>query len=332
MIWSVVMLACAPPEEDTADQWSYPLDDVLHFDDLQAVGTHNSYHERTAGVEIEAWDYDHRPLDDQLGVVGVRQFELDVTWDAPSHDFRVFHVALMDENSSCDWLSDCLSTMRAWSDDNPAHHPIATLLELKDNFNADEAPTLLADLDATIDATWPADRRISPDDVQRDAASLSAGLAERGWPTLGELRGRALWVLHTGDDFRKLYTAGDTSTSGRVVFPDAHGDLSLDVGAFSSINDPIADAELIAAALAVGHLVRTRTDSDGNEARANDTAPREAALASGAHFLSTDFPEPHSDTGYVVVMPDGSPSRCNPVTAPPECTSASIEDPTFVGE
>ncbi len=331
MISFVVMLACADGE-DTADAWSYPLDDVLRFGDLQAVGTHNSYHERTDGVEIEAWDYDHRPLDEQLEGLGVRQFELDVTWDRASRDFRVFHVALMDENSSCDWLSDCLSTMRLWSDDNPAHHPIATLLELKDNFNADEAPTLLADLDATIDATWPSERRISPDDVQRDAASLSAGLAVTGWPTLGELRGRALWVLHTGDDFRKVYTEEDTTTAGKAIFPDAHGDLSLSVGAFSSINDPIVDAEAIAAALAVGHLVRTRTDGDGDEARANDTGPLTAALASGAHFLSTDFPAPHPDTGYVVVMPDGTPSRCNPVTAPPECTSMAIEDPAFFGE
>ncbi|MSQ03170.1 MAG: hypothetical protein EXR71_14985 [Myxococcales bacterium] len=331
MVWSIVMLACMP-DVDSADAWSYPLDGVLRFDDLQAVGTHNSYHERTEGVEIEAWDYDHRPLDQQLGAVGVRQFEMDVTWDPASHDFRVFHVALVDENSSCDWLSDCLGVMRAWSDEHPAHHPIATLLELKDKYDEDEATPLLADLDAAVDASWPGGRRLSPDDVQRDAATLSAGLAEHGWPTLGELRGRAMWVLHTDSDFRQAYTAGDSTTEGRVLFPDAHGDLSLAVGAFSSINDPVVDGAAIAAALAAGHLVRTRTDSDGDEARANDTGPLAAALTSGAHFLSTDFPQPHPTTGYVVVMPDGTPSRCNPVTAPPECTSAAIEDPAFVGE
>jgi hypothetical protein len=98
----------------------------------------------------------------------------------------------------------------------------------------------------------------------------------------------------------------------------------------SSINDPIGDADAIAAALAAGHLVRTRSDSDGTEARAGDAGPRDAAIASGAHFVSTDFPVPHPDTGYVVEMPGGTPSRCNPVAAPPECTSLAIEDPAFI--
>lgn len=323
-------LACAPDPGDSADAWSYPLDDQLRFDDLQAVGTHNSYHRRTPGVEIPEWDYEHAPLDEQLGEQGVRQFELDVWWDAPSRDFRVFHVPLMDETSTCDWLSDCLAVHRAWSDAHPAHHPTATLLELKDAWDAETAAALLADLDATIDAAWPAERRVSPDDVQRDAASLAEGLATGGWPTLGQLRGKALFVLHAGADFRQSYTDGDQSTAGRPIFPDAHGDLGLAVGAFSSINDPVGDADAIAAALAAGHLVRTRADSDGDEARADDPTHRDAALAVGAHFVSTDFPVPHPDTGYVVAMPGGSPSRCNPVTAPPECTSEALEDPAFI--
>lgn len=324
----LLLLGCSSPT-DTADSWSYPLDDVLRFDDLQAVGTHNSYHRRTEGVEIEAWDYEHAPLDEQLGDQGVRQFELDVWWDEPSGDFRVFHVPLADETSTCDWLSECLGVMRGWSDAHPAHHPVATLLELKDAWREESAAALLADLDATVTASWPDSRRVSPDDVQRSAATLAEGLTAEGWPTLGELRGRALFVLHAGADYRQTYTDGDTTTVGRPIFPDAHGDVTLAVGAFSSINDP-QDATTIAAALAAGHLVRTRADSDGEEARADDTTDRDAALAVGAHFVSTDFPVPHPDTGYVVAMPGGTPSRCNPVTAPAECTSEAIESPEFV--
>ncbi len=325
----LALVACATEPGDSADAWSYPLDDVLRFDDLQAVGTHNSYHMRTEGVEIEEWDYEHAPLDVQLGAQGVRQFELDVWWDSASGDFRVYHVPLMDETTTCAWLSECLQTMRGWSDENPAHHPILTLLELKDGWREDGAATLLTDLDAVVAAAWPDERRVSPDDVQRGEASLAAGLATEGWPTLGELRGRALFVLHAGSDFRQTYTEGDTTTAGRPIFPDAGGDLALSVGAFSSMNDPHDEA--IAAVLAAGHLVRTRADSDGDQARAGDTTDRDAGLAVGAHFVSTDFPVPHPDTGYVVTMPGGTPSRCNPVGAPAECTSEAIEDPAFIG-
>ena len=326
-----LLLACTGTDPaDSALEWSYPLDDVLRMNHAQSVGTHNSYHMRTPGVEAQPWDYEHAPLDVQLGEQGVRQFELDIWYNAELDDFDVYHIPLVDQTSTCQRLSECLRVMRDWSDENPAHQPFLTLLELKDNFDEDSAMALLAAIDARVGDDWPSERRVSPDDIQRDHASLAEGLALTGWPTLGQTRGKALFVLHTDDDFRQAYTEGDTTTSGRAVFPDAHGDLGLTVGAVSSINDPIVDAEAIAAALAAGQLVRTRADSDGDEARSGDTTGRDAAIAVGAHFVSTDFPVPDPDSGYVVEMPGGTPSRCNPVTAPAECTATALEDPTFI--
>lgn len=331
-MWLVpLVLGCAPVEpDDSALHWSYPLDDVLRFSHLQAIGTHNSYHMRTPGIEIPAWDYEHAPLDEQAETQGVRQFELDIWFDEASGDFGVYHVPDIDATSTCSWLSDCVAVLRSWSDANPAHHPLFTLLELKDDFEEETAPLILDALDAIVASSWPPERRVSPDDVQRTEASLAEGLAAEGWPTLGELRGRALFVLHTGADYRDAYTDGGTTTAGRALFPDGHGDLSLSIGAVDTLNDPVGDATAIAAALAAGHLVRTRADSDGDQARDNDTTLREAGLASGAQFLSTDFPVEYADTGYVVTMPGGTPSRCNPVTAPAECTSEAVENPTWI--
>ena len=75
-------------------------------------------------------------------------------------------------------------------------------------------------------------------------------------------------------------------------------------------------------------LVRVFADS------ATDTADerasgRDAALASGAHFLSSDFPVDTS-AGEAFRIPEGAPVGCNPVTAPAECTAVALEDPTFV--
>ncbi|MCB1153905.1 hypothetical protein KDL45_09675, partial [bacterium] len=74
-----------------------------------------------------------------------------------------------------------------------------------------------------------------------------------------------------------------------------------------------------------GFLVRTRADSCCDEAIANDHTRAEKALASGAHFISTDFPELTDDYDYTFSIPGGTPSRCNPIHAPNECTAYDVE-------
>ena len=85
------------------------------------------------------------------------------------------------------------------------------------------------------------------------------------------------------------------------------------------------------AAVKGGFIVRTRADSDSTEALAGDTTRRDAALASGAQIVSTDYPAKVEGVEYVMEIPEGKPSRCNPVTAPPECTTEAVEDPAFFG-
>ncbi len=320
----LLLAACATP--DAAG--GYPLDDVLTFADLQALGTHNSYHMRTEGVDVEEWDYEHLPLDQQLDTQGVRQFELDINWNADDHLFEVYHVGIIDQTSTCWLLTECLSVMKGWSDGHPGHHPLFTLLEMKATYDPETADAVLAELEAEVLSVWPQERIVSPDDLGE--GSLSDAVATRGWPTLGTLRGRALWVLHDTGDWRAHYTDGNATSAGRVLFPDGGGDLSLPIAAVDTINDPVNDSDRIADAVAAGHLVRTRADGDTVQARANDTSTRDAALASGAHFVSTDFPAPHPETGYVVTIPGGTPSRCNPLRTLDDCTSAAIEDPALL--
>ena len=52
------------------------------------------------------------------------------------------------------------------------------------------------------------------------------------------------------------------------------------------------------------------------------------ALASGAQWVSTDYPVA-ADSGYVVALPGvaaGSPARCNPVSAPASCTELELQE------
>ena len=73
--------------------------------------------------------------------------------------------------------------------------------------------------------------------------------------------------------------------------------------------------------------MRTRADADTVEARTGNTAPRDTAIASGAQYVSTDYPVPDPDfgTGYFAAIPGGLPGRCNPVNAPAGCRTAALE-------
>ena len=51
-----------------------------------------------------------------------------------------------------------------------------------------------------------------------------------------------------------------------------------------------------------------------------------AALANGVHFLSSDLPALVEGRSYALDIPNGNPSRCNPITAPPECTPEALEN------
>jgi hypothetical protein len=112
---------------------------------------------------------------------------------------------------------------------------------------------------------------------------------------------------------------------GRVLFTNSRPG-SADA-AFVEQNDPLGAA--IPSLVEAGYIVRTRADADTLQARSGDTTDRDAALASGAQYVSTDYPvpDPAFGTGYFVEIPGGFPGRCNPVSAPAGCRSRALERP-----
>lgn len=312
----------------------------------------------SAFLDIE---YTHVPLDEQFETQGIRQIELDVFADpngglyarrggllAIGQDpitnipelrqpgFKVLHIQDVDFETTCLTLVECLQTVKTWSDANPDHLPIMIMVELKEDpipevgFDfAVPLPILgpeLDALDAEIRSVFPPEQLITPDDVRGDAATLNEAVLTRGWPSLGESRGKVLFALDNGGAKSALYREGHPSLEGRVLFTNA--DPGSPDAAFIKRNDPIGDTD-IPDLVAAGYIVRTRADADTHEARTGDTVPREAALASGAQYVSTDYPVPDPDfgTGYFVAIPDGAPGRCNPVNAPRGCRSWALEAP-----
>ncbi len=181
-------------------------------------------------------------------------------------------------------------------------------------------------VDADIRSVFPATALITPDDVRAGAATLEAAVLSTGWPTLAASRGKTLFLMDNQGTYRDSYLAGHPSSRGRVLFtnstpgqPDA---------AFVEENDPTgANQARIQAEVRAGYLVRTRADVDTAQARSGDTTTRDAALASGAQWVSTDYPSPADSarfgTGYAVQLPGAVAARCNPVNAPADCAGVA---------
>jgi hypothetical protein len=307
---------------------------------------------------FEAWEYTHPPLDEQFETQGVRQIELDVyadpmgglysrrgglvaigedpeshlaALDAPG--LKVMHIHDLDFESNCLTFVDCLRTVKRWSDAHPHHLPIMILIETEDVVLPELGygfavpipfgPAQLDAIDDEIRSVFPRRRLLTPDRVRRGQPTLEQAVQTLGWPRLGAVRGTVMFMLDNGGAVRSDYLAGHPSLQGRVLFTDSTP--GQPEAAFVKQNDPFASA--IPTLVAQGYVVRTRADADTVEARSGDTGPRDAAIASGAQWVSTDYPvaDPNFGTGYAVQIPGGMPARCNPLNAPPACRNDGLE-------
>jgi hypothetical protein len=337
------------------------IDRTVKMNQIQVLGTHNSYKRAIAPAEMAllkatspksavGLDYAHPPLTEQLDA-GARALELDVLYDPEGGRYadpllgrlvrqsgqttepydaepmrrpglKVLHVQDIDYRSNCALFVDCLKAIRAWSRAHPDHLPILITMNLKDDdvkapgtvhalkFDA----KAMDSIDAEIRSVFPADELITPDGVQGRYRSVRAAVRARGWPTLGQARGKVFFAMDEDEPKLSVYRGARHCLEGRVLFPNA--DEASPTSAYITLNDPIAQAARIRADVAAGLFVRTRADADTVEARSNDTARRAAAFASGAQVVSTDYMHPDQRfSSYSVSMPGGAVDRLDPAFA-----------------
>lgn len=300
---------------------TYRLDGTLRLNQIQVMGTHNSYHVAPpAGPSLTPErDISQSPLTVQLERQSVRQIELDVH-AVQGGPLAVFHVR-GDEGTTCATFVACLREVRSWSANHRGHLPVFVLVEPKHEFGALVDPVAV---DAEIRSVFGPEQLVTPDDVQGEWPTLRQAVQEGGWPLLGATRNKVVVVLNDELVTRSVYTSSETSLRGRAMF--VYADQVSPLGAVASVPDARLEGFRISSLLGAGFIVRTRADDGGVEARANDSSRAQAALSSGAQLVSTDYPVP-APTGYVVPAP-GRPARCNPVTAPPNvaCTPADVEN------
>ncbi|WP_298745262.1 phosphatidylinositol-specific phospholipase C1-like protein [uncultured Brevundimonas sp.] len=303
-------------------------------------------------------DYSHQPLSRQLDD-GARQLEIDVYYDPEGGrflnpaglavagltldpvrraalaepGFKVMHVQDVDVFSVCVLLADCLGVIRRWSLAHPDHAPLLLMFNAKTDASPLPRGTSALPFDAAawdaldreVQNVFPADALITPDDVQGDHPTLREAVLAGAWPTLGQARGKVLFALDEGEEKAAAYRGARRSLEGRIFF--INTDEASPAAAYLTLNDPVSDGSRIRAAVQAGFIVRTRADADTAEARANDVRRRDAALASGAQYVSTDYmrPDARFAGGYQARLPGHAAALCNPVRAAGRCGEAEIE-------
>ncbi|MEL6356201.1 MAG: Ca2+-dependent phosphoinositide-specific phospholipase C, partial [Bacteroidota bacterium] len=148
---------------------SYPIDKELRMNQVQVIGSHNSYKQSIEPDLMEMMvafnpkakelEYGHLPLSKQLDL-GLRGLEIDVLYDpeggrytrpkglamlegqgklAQTYDtselvnpgFKVLHIPDIDFRTHCTTFKGCLSTIKQWSEQHSNHLPIFITLNPK---------------------------------------------------------------------------------------------------------------------------------------------------------------------------------------------------------
>jgi hypothetical protein len=292
-------------------------------------------------------DYSKPPLSVQLDA-GARQLELDYVYDPEGGRYatplglkmakdeasapydsapmlkpglKVMHVPDIDYRSVCPTFVACLTEIRAWSKAHPRHVPILIIMNLKDdNLKIPGAVPLLPfdakamdAIDAEIRSVFLERELITPDVVRGRRATVREGVLAGGWPKLKAARGRFLFAMDENQAKADLYRGNRRSLEGRAMFVNV--DETSSMAGYITLNEPIELSDRIARALKAGFIVRTRADADTVEARSNDRRRQDAAFATGAQYVSTDYLTPDTRfSAYEAHLPGGGVARLNPVT------------------
>lgn len=304
-------------------------------------------------------DYNNVSLTEQLNTYGVRGFELDVWNDpngghyynrmgyylmqrpaasnipallAPG--FKVLHIPDFDFVSTNYTFVDAITEIKQWSDAHPNHIPIFINVETEVSAAGDEIPqlpdltkaipfdaTAADELDREVKSVFGNDLQgvITPDQVRGRYQTLEQAVLANNWPTLGQARGKVIFIIDPDGNTGQVYKTGHPSLAGRAMF--VYSDPGEPEAAFVKRNDPTGSYADIQHLVSKGYILRTMCDEATQQARTGDYSRMNTAFAGWAQILSTDYyhPDPRAGTpgwtNYQVQFPGGKLARIDSISA-----------------
>lgn len=315
----MVTVACDESTGSTPPPPTDLLDDDTRFDELVMRCTHNSYHKRPRVLAHPSHDYEHLPLDQQLDA-GVRAFELDIH---PGTSFPVLHIPLFDKETTCANLGACIDVIADWSERNPTHHMLVVWIETKDDLSSSSITNYPA-LDTVIRDHTGAQRLYTMHDFMRGASTPREALETHGWPTVGETRGKVMFVLLDVNDRHYDAYRAHASDAQRAMFSRARAADYFEPWALVAKVDSPQNATAIREALDAGLLVASNIGSADRSKEEND-AQLLAGLNNGSHMLCDDFPVEQGPGEYWLDIPEFFPTGCNVQTASNSCVPSTLD-------
>lgn len=219
--------------------------------------------------DVKALDYDEPPVIDQLNA-GARSLTFDVAYDPKgglyknpagasmagdllpdpyvaamsTPGFKVIHILDVDFNGNCVTLKECLTVAATWSRAHPDHVPLVIALKSNDERTPMPGAThpvkfdsaVFDALDAEIRDVFKPEELITPDSVQGKAASLHEAITTSGWPRLGAVRGKVLFLLDDTAPKVAAYRGTRAGLEGRVMF--VATDAASPAAAFVTVENP----------------------------------------------------------------------------------------------
>ena len=185
----------------------------LRYNEVRQTSSHNAF-QHLEGIY------------DQVVYWRVRSLEIDLHRGKPGRnalkkDWYIYHVAVVDPDTSVDRFRGFLQMCRGIQRAIPQHEVITVFIDIKDPFHKTaSAAQSAAVFDGLLIDALGEDHIYRPRDLlarEPGAASLQGAVAAQGWPTLDALRGKFLFVVTGGEDDLATYARSGTA-NGRAAF------------------------------------------------------------------------------------------------------------------
>ena len=237
-----------------------------------------------------------------------------------------------------------LADLKKWSDAHPTHLPIFIMIESKEQTIADQlhklrftkaipfSPVVCDDIDKEIKSVFGDSLKniITPDKVRGHFATLNEAVLANNWPTLGEARGKFLFVMM--GPANPNYLADHPSLQGRAMF--TYSFAGKPEAAFIQYDTASISELKIKDEVQKGYIIRTRADEPNHQNRTCDYTKMNKAFNSGAQIISTDYyradprykTKPKKFKNYSCKFPDNELARINSVSAADKQTIGKIKE------
>ncbi|MBZ5712848.1 Ca2+-dependent phosphoinositide-specific phospholipase C [Nannocystis pusilla] len=273
----------------------------------------------------------HESLIDQLVYHRIRSLELDVhvgkSFESSiAGDWFVYHTDIIDADSQCRTLSQCLGLVAAFSRVVPEHEVVTLWIDLKDGFDlVAHGPE---DLDALLTAAFgealvrPAELLAACPGATTLQVAVTAG--ECTWPRLEAWRGRVIVMLTGGDlgdpsGALASYVGGDAGARAAFVAPGLSDAAALADHPEAIVHNlEIGDVTVAQAVRAAGLVSRVWVADD-------EDAWTEAEQAQ-VHHIATNQINRGEDPWANTAGPQGWPFTC----FADDCGAPTREDAAIV--